>query len=189
MVGQPVHYSDGIEQVKAHRSITGRRYYTHEQYLQIIGQNLRERRIVSYCRVSSNGQKKDLSTQRDAVEAFCLTSGRIVHEKFEDIGSGLNYNRKNFIRLMEMVEQGALSEIVIAHKDRLVRFGFEWFEKFCKDHGTNIVVMNAASLSPEAEITKDLLSIIHCFSSRLYGLRKYKNKIVKMANEHENGQA
>jgi len=109
LVGQPVHYSDGIEQVKAHRSITGRRYYTHEQYLQIIGQNLRERRIVSYCRVSSNGQKKDLSTQRDAVEAFCLTSGRIVHEKFEDIGSGLNYNRKNFIRLMEMVEQGALS--------------------------------------------------------------------------------
>jgi len=78
---------------------------------------------------------------------------------------------------------------VIAHKDRLVRFGFEWFEKFCKDHGTNIVVMNAASLSPEVEITKDLLSIIHCFSSRLYGLRKYKNKIVKMANEHENGQA
>ena len=44
--------------LKAHRSITGRRYYTHEQYLQIIGQNLRERRIVSYCRVSSNGQKK-----------------------------------------------------------------------------------------------------------------------------------
>ena len=72
--------------------------------------------------------KKDLSTQRDAVEAFCLTSGRIVHEKFEDIGSGLNYNRKNFIRLMEIIEQGALSEIVIA-QNRLVRFGFEWFEK------------------------------------------------------------
>ena len=62
-------------------------------------------------------KKKDLSTQRDAVEAFCLTSGRIVHEKFEDIGSGLNYNRKNFIRLMEMVEQGAFFE------------SFIWFEK------------------------------------------------------------
>ena len=175
--------------LKAHRSITGRRYYTHEQYLQIIGQCLRERKIVSYCRVSSNGQKRDLATQRDAVEAFCLTSGRIVQEKLEDIGSGLNYNRKNFIKLMEMVEQGTLSEIVIAHKDRLVRFGFEWFEKFCKDHGTNIIVMNATSLSPEAEMTKDLLSIIHCFSSRLYGLRKYKNKIVKIVSGHENGQA
>ena len=51
-------------------------------------------------------KKKDLSTQRDAVEAFCLTSGRIVHEKFEDIGSGLNYNRKNFIKLMEMITAG-----------------------------------------------------------------------------------
>lgn len=78
---------------------------------------------------------------------------------------------------------------MIAHKDRLVRFGFEWFEKFCTDHGVAIVVMNASSLSPEVEMTKDLLSIIHCFSSRLYGLRKYKNKIAKMAGEHENDQA
>ena len=87
---------------------------------------------------------------------------------------------------MEKVERGEVSEIVIAHKDRLVRFGFEWFEKFCYDHGTSIVVMNAESLSPEAEMTKDLLSIIHCFSSRLYGLRKYKKKITEMAKEHEN---
>lgn len=173
----------------AHRSLTGRRYYTHDQYLQVIGQKTKERKIVSYCRVSSSAQKKDLKAQRSAVEAFCIASGRIVHEKLEDIGSGLNYKRKNFIKILEMVEQGALSEIVIAHKDRLVRFGFEWFEKFCKDHGVSIIVMNASSLSPEAEMTKDLLSIIHCFSSRLYGLRKYKNKISKMATEHENSQA
>ena len=173
----------------AHRSVTGRRYYTHDQYLQVIGQKTKERKIVSYCRVSSSGQKKDLVSQRNALEAFCIASGRIVDEKLEDIGSGLNYKRKSFIKMLEMVEQGALSEIVIAHKDRLVRFGFEWFEKFCKDHGVTIVVMNASSLSPEAEMTKDLLSIIHCFSSRLYGLRKYKNKIAKMAREHENDQA
>jgi predicted site-specific integrase-resolvase len=54
-------------------------------------------------------------------------------------------------------------------KDRLLRFGFEWFEKFCHDHGASIVVMNAESLSPETEMTKDLLSSIHCFSNRLYG--------------------
>jgi len=87
---------------------------------------------------------------------------------------------------MEKVERGEIAEIVVAHKDRLVRFGFEWFEKFCKDHGTTLVVMNAESLSPEEEMTKDLLSIIHCFSSRLYGLRKYKKKIIEMSKEHEN---
>ncbi len=75
---------------------------------------------------------------------------------------------------MDMVERGEVSEIVIAHKDRLVRFGYEWFERFCTNHGTKIVVMNVESLSPEEEVTRDLLSIIHCFSSRLYRLRRYK---------------
>jgi predicted site-specific integrase-resolvase len=84
--------------------------------------------------------------------------------------------------------RGEVSEIVIAHKDRLVHFGFEWFEKFSADHGCTITVMNAESLSPEEEMTKDLLSIIHCFSSRLYGLRKYKKKLHDMITEHENDQ-
>lgn len=169
---------DGI--LKAHRSLTNRRFYTHDQYLEVTGRKSAVKKLVTYCRVSSAGQKKDLISQRQAVESFCLTAGKEIHEKLEDIGSGLNYKRKNFLRLMEMVEQGEVSEIVVAHKDRLVRFGFEWFDKFCIDHGVKIFVMNAESLSPEEEMTKDLLSIIHCFSSRLYGLRKYKKKIIEM---------
>ncbi|MBI5274320.1 MAG: IS607 family transposase [Chlamydiales bacterium] len=174
--------------LQAHRSLTNRRYYTHDQYLQVIGHKAKEKKRVVYCRVSSIGQKKDLISQRSAIETFCLNAGKVIDEKFEDMGSGLNYGRKNFIKLMELVEQGLISEIVIAHKDRLVRFGFEWFEKFCYDHGTKILVMNVESTSPEEEMTKDLLSIIHCFSSRLYGLRKYKKKIIEMTKEHENDQ-
>ncbi len=177
---------DGV--LKAHRTPTDRRYYTHEQYLQYIGQKAVQKKIVTYCRVSSVGQKKDLASQRQAVEQFCIASGRAVTERLEDVGSGLNYKRKNFIRLMEMVERGEVSETVVAHKDRLVRFGFEWFEKFCTDHGCSITVMNAESLSPEEEMTRDLLSIIHCFSSRLYGLRKNKKKLYDMITENENDQ-
>ena len=129
--------------LKAHRTPTNRRYYTHEQYLRVVGQKVKKRNVVTYCRVSSAGQKKDLISQRNAVEMFCIASGRSVDQKLEDIGSGLNYKRKSFLYLMEMVEQGKISEIVVAHKDRLVRFGFEWFEKFCKDHGVEILVMNA----------------------------------------------
>lgn len=173
--------------LKAHRSITNRRYYDHDQYLKLIGQKVKNRKNVIYCRVSSASQKKDLISQRNAVEAFCLAAGKTIDEKLEDIGSGLNYKRKQFLHLMEKVERGEVSEIIIAHKDRLVRFGFEWFEKFCTDHGTSLIIMNAESLSPEEEMTKDLLSIIQCFSSRLYGLRKYKNKIIQMSKEHENG--
>jgi predicted site-specific integrase-resolvase len=112
-----------------------------------------------------------------------MASGRAVHEKLEDVGSGLNYKRKNFLELMNRVGRGEIEEVVVAHKDRLVRFGFEWFEHFCKQHGTRVVVMNSDSLSPEQEMTKDLLSIIHCFSSRLYGLRKHKKKIVELAKQ------
>jgi putative resolvase len=131
-------------------------------------------KTYAYLRVSSPTQKRDLANQHTAVEQFCIASGKEVGEYLEDVGSGLNYKRKHFLRLMEMVEHGEVSEIVIAHKDRLVRFGFEFFEKFCTDHGCRITVMNAESLSPEEEMVKDLLSIVHCFSSRPYGLRRYK---------------
>ena len=166
--------------LKARRTPTDRRYYTHDDYLAYIGQKAAAKRVVTYCRVSGSAQKAELQSQKQAVEQFCLASGRAVGEAVEDIGSGLNYRRKGFVRLMEQVEQGAVSEIVVAHKDRLVRFGFEWFERFCQTHGCTVTVMNAASLSPEEEMTKDLLSIIHCFSSRLYGLRKYKKNLTAM---------
>jgi putative resolvase len=169
--------------LKARRTPTDRRYYTHDDYLAFVGQKARSKQCITYTRVSGSGQKADLQSQKKAVEQFCAASGRAVGEAIEDIGSGLNYKRKGFVRLLEMVERGEVSEIVVAHKDRLVRFGFEWFEHFCRNHGCVITVMNSESLSPEAEMTKDLLSIIHCFSSRLYGLRKYRKHIAAMVNE------
>lgn len=86
---------------------------------------------------------------------------------------------------MEQVELGEISLIIVAHKGRLVRFGFEWFEAFATRHGTKIEIMNLESLSPEAEMTKGLLSIIHCFSSRLYKLSKYKKNIKQLIEAPE----
>lgn len=170
--------------LKAYRTPTNRRYYTHEQYLEYIGQKADEdRSVVVYYRVSSSGQKDDLESQRQALEQFCISAGKPVDVWMKDIGSGLNYNRKHFLALMNMVERGEVAEIIIAHKDRLVRFGYDWFERFCDNHGTQITVMNIESLSPEEEVTRDLLSIIHCFSSRLYGLRRYKKRIAEMVKE------
>ena len=80
---------------------------------------------------------------------------------------------------------GKVSMLVIAHKDRLVRFGFEWFESFAERHGCKVIIMNQESLSPTEEVTQDLLAIIHCFSSRLYGLRKYKEKVKELVNSKE----
>jgi predicted site-specific integrase-resolvase len=98
----------------------------------------------------------------------------------QDIGSGLNYKRNQFNRLFEMVELGQVRRIVVAHRDRLVRFGFEWFEAFCERHHTELVVINRESLSPEQEMVQDLLAIVSVFSARFHGLRSYK-KVIKDA--------
>jgi putative resolvase len=170
----------------AHRTPTNRRYYTHDQYLQYIGlQATIDKAIVVYARVSSASQKDDLIRQTAALEQYTVATGYAVTEWINEVGSGLNYTRKKFNTLLKDVEMGQVAKIIIAHKDRLIRFGFEWFEDFCQRHGTQVEVMNHASLSPEQEMTPDLLAIIHCFSSRLYGLRKYKKELLTQINEKE----
>ena len=125
-------------------------------------------------------------SQKHALEQYIISNGIAVNEWLSDIGSGLNYKRKNFNYLLIEVENNRVAKIIIAHKDRLVRFGYEWFEDFCKRHSCEIIVINAERLSPEEEVTKDLLTIIQSFSSRLYGLRRYKKEIEKMVVSHEN---
>ncbi len=178
--------TEGI--LKAHRTPTDRRFYTHDQYLEFIGQKASASRIAVYTRVSGSGQKADLASQRAALEQYCAVHGKAVAHWLSDVGSGLNYERKHFTQLMEMVERGEVAEIVIAHQDRLVRFGYEWFEAFCARHGCVITVMNLETLSPEQEVTQDLLSIIHCFSARLSGLRRYKKQIAEMVREPDSAE-
>jgi putative resolvase len=78
---------------------------------------------------------------------------------------------------MELVELGQVRRIVIAHKDRLVRFGYGYFEAFCQRHNTEIIVMNGETMSPEQELVQDLIAIITVFGARLHGLRSYKKAI------------
>jgi len=170
----------------AKRTPTGRRFYTHEQYLEFVGAVAGEKSIcVGYVRVSSQSQSPDLKNQKKALARFCAVSKMPPDLWIEDIGSGLNYKRKGFNRLLEMVESGSIHTIIIAHKDRLVRFGYEWFRAFCQKHGARIFVMEDESLSPEEEMVKDLMVIVHCFSCRLYGLRSYK-KDLKRALDQKN---
>jgi predicted site-specific integrase-resolvase len=169
----------------AKRTLNNRRYYTDDEVNRVLGirPEALPRKTIVYSRVSSAGQKGDLQNQKRALEQFCIAAGKAVDEWLDDIGSGLNLKRKHFVALMKRVERGEIGEIIIAHKDRLVRFGYEWFESYCADHGTTLTVMNVESLSPEQEMTQDLLAIIHCFSSRLYGLRKYKKTLKEIVRD------
>lgn len=167
--------------LKAHRSPTNRRYYTHDQYLEYRGLKAAERGLtIVYARVSWIAQKPDLTNQVKALESYCEQQHIKVDEWMQDIGSGLNYKRKQFNRLMELVELGEVRRIVIAHRDRLVRFGYGYFEAFCERHNTQIIVVNGDTMSPEQELVQDLVTIITVFASRLHGLRSYK-KVIKDA--------
>ena len=181
---------DGI--LKANRTPTDRRYYTYDQYLQFKGIQTENdiRDTVIYARVSTRNQKDDLQNQVELLKQFCNAKGIIVNQCVEDFGSGLNYDRKKWNRLLDEVMANKIKTIVISNKDRFIRFGYDWFEKFCEKFNTKIIIVNNETLSPNEELVQDIISILHVFSCRLYGLRKYKNQIKEdeeIAKELQNG--
>ena len=163
----------------ANRTLTNRRYYTYDQYLQFkgIGKDADFRKIVIYTRVSARNQSDNLEKQVDFLQTYANAKGLIADEIIRDYGSGLNYNRKKWNQLLVEVMENKIKMILVAHKDRFVRFGFDWFEKFCNKFNVEIVVVKNEKLSPHEELVQDLVSILHVFSCRLYGLRKYKKQI------------
>ena len=110
------------------------------------------------------------------MEQYCLGAGIAVDEWVQEIGGGMNFKRKQFLSLMDRVAAGDIGRLIVAHKDRLVRFGFDFLDHIAKRSACVIEVVNQESLSPQEEMTEDLLSIVHTFSCRLYGMRKYKRK-------------
>lgn len=163
----------------ANRTPTNRRYYTYDQYLQFkgIGRDADSRKIVIYTRVSTRNQADDLENQVDFLQNYVNAKGLIVDEVIRDYGSGLNYNRKKWNQLLGEVMENKVKMIFVSHKDRFVRFGFDWFERFCNKFNVEIVVVKNDKLSPHEELVQDIVSILHVFSCRLYGLRKYKKQI------------
>lgn len=163
----------------AKRTPTDRRYYTEDQYLEYIGSSTKsKRKTIAYVRVSSANQKDDLRNQITFIRNYVNAKGEILDDVIEDIGSGLNYNRKHWNDLLlNQIPKGEIEKIYITYKDRFVRFGFDWFERFCNHYNCEIVVINNPDTSPQKELVDDLISIIHVFSCRIYGLRKYKKDI------------
>lgn len=174
---------DGI--LKAYRSPSNRRYYTHRQYLDYIGESRTEiKSNVIYARVSTRNQIDDLKNQIKYLEKYCLDNGIPISNIYSDFGSGMNYSRKKWNTLIDDCFEGKIDKIIISYKDRFVRFGFDWISDLLyRLTGTQIIIVENISTTPENELIQDLISIIHVFSCRVYGLRKYKKKLEKEINE------
>lgn len=165
---------DNENTLKAYRNPKGRRYYTHEQYLTFTGASSKiDKKIVIYARVSTTNQKDDLKNQIKFLKEYANANRYIVSEIITDIDSGLNYNRKKWNELINDCINQKIKTIIISNKDRFIRFGYDWFERFLLNYGVNIIIVNNDKLSPNEELVQDLISIIHVFSCKIYGLKKY----------------
>jgi predicted site-specific integrase-resolvase len=158
------------------KSPGGHRRYLIESIERLVDR-IDNRPVILYARVSTTSQKQDLASQSEYLgknypNCKCIS----------DFGSGLNFKRKKFITLMEQVSKQEIKVIVVAHKDRLCRFGFDFVEWFCNLNHCDIVVLNNTYKPPHQELMEDFMSIMHCFSSKLYFLRKYE-KIIQSDSE------
>ena len=128
-------------------------------------------RKVFYCRVSSAKQKDDL--QRQILLARTMYP---EHTIVKDTGSGLDWKRKGFLSILEGSMRGDIEEVVVFHKDRLCRFGFELVEFIFTKNGTKLLVSGEDNVkSDEQELAEDVMAIIHVFSCKQMGKRKNKN--------------
>lgn len=143
---------------------------------------------LAYARVSSNDQKEDLDRQALVLENFCSANGWI-YEIIQDLGSGLNFQKRGLKRLIQKICSGKIERLVLTHKDRLLRFGAELIFALCEEFGIEVVVMNKSEATRfEDDLVQDVLEIITVFSARLYGARSRKNqKLLQALKQAANG--
>ena len=137
-----------------------------------------------YARVATNEQKNrgDLDRQIDYIIREIIAKNPKNLKVFSEVGSGLNDNRKELKKLLDMVMNDEIDRIFILYKDRLTRFGFNYLEQICNKFGTKIIVISEEiqEKSIQEELAEDIISIIHSFSGKLYGMRnKIKEKLDK----------
>lgn len=142
---------------------------------------------VIYARVSNTKQHNDLLNQIELVKSYCITNGIKISKVYQDIASGMNENRKDFNILINDVISGKIKNIYISFKDRLTRFGFDYFKNLFQKYNVNIVILDELEESNKIfqdELTEDLISIIHHFSIKLDSNRRKKLKEIEKILEN-----
>ena len=179
---------DKKKQIETIRTPGGKRLYNVKKYLENINKNESNVQFVNnpiindrinvcrkyiYARVSSLGQKDDLERQKKL-----LTDKYPDYKLITDIGSGMNLNRKGLRKIIDKAIKGEIEEVVIAHKDRLCRFGYELIEDIITKYSNGkITILNSSEKKePKEELVEDVLQIMNIFVAKINGMRKYEKK-------------
>lgn len=153
------------------RTPQGRRIYNKKDVLAIANSNqiIVKKQQICYARVSSKKQMDDLERQKDFFKSRYPDCILVT-----DIGSGINWKRKGLKTILEQAMSGTLEEVVVAHRDRLCRFAFELFELLFQMYSVKLTVLDHDdSKSTDNELAEDILSIVHVYSCRQMGKRRY----------------
>ena len=132
-----------------------------------------DKKNICYIRVSSINQSNDLERQRAVMKRLYPK-----YEIIEDIGSGLNLNKRGIRRIIKMGIEGKINELVVAYKDRLTRFGYDLIENIIKEYSNGIItVLNKQQvLKPEEELVNDVMALMNVYVAKMNGLRRYKTQ-------------
>lgn len=176
---------EGKSPIPVHRTTGNQRRYLGKDLNQYLGLKSSsendvlnaglKKKTVLYARVSSHDQKKDLETQVQLLSLYASAKG-YKYEVLSEVLSGLNFKRPKFQKLIDMIEKGEVARVIINHKDRLMRFGYELFEKICLHHGVEILILDNTEKELERELMEDFIALITSFSGKIYGKRSHKNK-------------
>lgn len=159
---------------------SGRYNYLHKRDLN----EIKDKKTVLYARVSTQSQKENLERQIERLKSFTTAQGFIVDHVYKEVASALNYERKEYKKLLSSILNGEVERVIVEYKDRLLRFGFDEFKFICESKNVELIVVDKTqdNKTAEQEMTEDLVSIIHHFSSKLYSKRK-RNKLINIVNE------
>jgi predicted site-specific integrase-resolvase len=163
-----------------HTTDSGYRYYSQEQLNKILGIKEKPKKIIGYCRVSSNKQKDDLKRQVENMQLYLSAQG-VPYEIITDIGSGINYKKKGLKELIKRIIQNEVDKVVVLYKDRLLRFGFELIEYIASLYNCDIEIIDTTEQTEQQELVEDMIQIVTVFSAKLQGKRA--NKAKKMIKE------
>ena len=152
----------------------GRYDYSKESVYKIFNKGIKRKTYI-YARVSTTKQKKDLENQIDMLKQFCFSNGYEVSKVYSDIASGISFEkRKDFFKMLDDIISGKVERVIISYKDRLSRVGYELFYYLFKKYNCEIIVISevgSKKLDSE-EIFEEIISLLHCYSMRLYSKRK-----------------
>ena len=168
----------------------GRYDYDADSVYKMLNKDI-ERKTYLYARVSTTKQKKDLENQVQLLKNFCFQNGYTVNGIYQDIASGISFEKRTqFFDMLDEILSGKAKRVVITYKDRLSRVGFELFTYLFRKYGCEIIVISeigSEKLDSE-EIFEEIISLLHCYSMKLYSKRKAK-KIKEILEEDDSSES